>query len=135
MITYRNLSKSLEKVLNQQLTKEAHQAQTYLSYASWAEVKGFSGLSSFLYKHSEEERNHMYKFLRYINERGGDAKIEAIAAPPKNPETIKECVERVMQHEMDNTAAINKLVDAAHKEGDWATFNFLHWFVKEQIEE
>lgn len=40
-----------------------------------------------------------------------------------------------MQHEIDNSAEIDKLVNQAHEEKDWATFNFTQWFVKEQIEE
>ncbi|WGH75128.1 ferritin [Tenacibaculum tangerinum] len=135
MITYKNISKKMETALNEQLTTEAVQAQNYLSYASWAEVNGYQGFSKFLYKHSVEERNHMYKILRYINDRGGRAKIETIAAPAEDPKDIKACIEAVMKHEMDNTAAINKLVSLAQSEGDWASYNFLQWFVKEQIEE
>ena len=36
--------------------------------ASWAETKGFDGVTSFLYKHSDEEREHMLKLIRYVNE-------------------------------------------------------------------
>lgn len=135
MITYRNLSEKLEKALNEQLTKEALQAQNYLAYASWAEVNSFTGLAKFLYKHSVEERNHMFKILKYINDRGGKAVIQSIESPGKDPETVGECIERVLNHEIDNTKAINKLVSLSHEEEDWATYNFLHWFVKEQIEE
>lgn len=35
-------------------------------------------MADFLYKHSHEERQHMLKILRYINDRGGKAKIVAI---------------------------------------------------------
>ena len=36
---------------------------------------------------------------------------------------------------MDNTASVYKLVKASLEEEDWATWNFMQWFVKEQIEE
>ncbi|WP_031428819.1 ferritin [Flavimarina sp. Hel_I_48] len=131
----KRISDAMEKALNDQMTREAFQAQVYLSYASWAEVNSFSGIANFLYKHMNEEREHMFKILKYINDRGGETKIEAIGAPPENPSDIKDCLEKILQHEVDNSAEIDKLVNQAHEEKDWATFSFTQWFVKEQIEE
>ncbi len=117
------------------MTREAYQAQVYLSYGSWAEVNSFNGIASFLYKHSKEEREHMFKFLKYINDRGGSAKIEAIDAAPVNPKNISDCLNAILKHEIENSKEINKIVNLAHEEKDWATFNLGQWFVKEQIEE
>lgn len=131
----RRISEEIEQMLNKQMTREAYQAQVYLSYGSWAEVNSFNGIAAFLYKHSNEEREHMFKLLKYINDRGGSTKIEAIKAAPANPKNIGECLNAILQHEVDNSKEINKIVDLALEEGDWATFNFGQWFVKEQIEE
>ena len=60
----KRISDKMERALNEQMTREAHQAQIYLGYASWAEVNGYAGISDFLYKHSVEEREHMFKFLK-----------------------------------------------------------------------
>ncbi len=131
----KRISDTMEKALNEQMTREAYQAQVYLSYASWAEVNSFVGTATFLYKHAKEEREHMFKFLKYINDRGGNTKIEAIKAPPANPKNIGDCLNNILKHEMDNSKQIDKIVELAHKEKDWATFSFAQWFVKEQIEE
>ena len=48
----KRISDAMEKALNNQMTREAFQSQVYLSYASWAEVNGFSGIAAFLYKHT-----------------------------------------------------------------------------------
>ena len=131
----KRISDKMEKELNAQMTREAHQSQVYLSYASWAEVNSYTGVADFLYKHALEERNHMLKILKYINERGGSAKIEAIKAPPADPEDLGDCLNKTLQHEVNNSKAIDEIVNLAHEERDWATFNFGQWFVKEQIEE
>lgn len=131
----KRLAAAMGKALNKQMTTEAYQAQVYLSYASWAEVNSYAGIASFLYKHMEEERDHMFKFLKYINNRGGKAKIEAIKAPPADPKNIEDCLQKALKHEIENSKAIDKIVNMAYKEKDWATFNFGQWFVKEQIEE
>jgi ferritin len=129
------LSKMLTAALNTQMTKEAHAAQIYLSYGAWADRQGVNGIAHFLYRHAAEERNHMMKMLEYISKRGAEVLVTAIAAPPANPTSINHCFEQVLLHEEDNTAAIYKLVKMSFAEEDWATWNFLQWFVKEQVEE
>lgn len=129
------LSKKIEELLNHQVTKEAHAAQIYLSYGCWADDQEYAGVANFLFRHAQEERNHMMKVMQYIMERGGKAKITALAAPPKDPQNIQDCFEKIFQHEIDNTTAIYNIVNATMSEKDWATWNFAQWFVKEQIEE
>lgn len=77
----------------------------------------------------------MFKFLKYINDRGGNTTIEAIDAATVNPKNIGECLHAILRHEIENSKEIDKIVNLAHEEKDWATFNFGQWFVKEQIEE
>jgi ferritin len=129
------LSSALEAGLNKQMTQEAWAAQVYLSYASWAAAEGYSGISNFLFRHANEERSHMMKFLEYILERGGKVTIDAIPKPPEDPTSIQQCFEGVFKQEVDNTTAIYKLVKMSLDENDWATWNFMQWFVKEQTEE
>ncbi|MFC4165660.1 ferritin [Epilithonimonas zeae] len=129
------LSYQMQNALIKQMTKEAHASQIFLSYGCWADVKGYGGIANFLYRHSQEERNHMIKFMRYILDRGGEAKVEAIPAPPENPQSLTDCFNKVFQHEVDNTTAIYDIVNLSFEEKDWATWNFMQWFVKEQIEE
>jgi ferritin len=129
------LSKTIAAALNAQMTKEAHASQIYLSYAAWADKQGFSGIANFLFKHAQEERNHMMKVLEYILKRGAEVEVSAIPAPPKNPVSINNCFEKVFEHEVDNTNAVYKLVKMSHDQEDWATWNFMQWFVKEQVEE
>ncbi len=129
------LSKTLETALNKQMTKEAQASQIYLSYASWASKHGYNGVANFLFRHAHEERNHMMKILEFILKRGGEVKVTAIAAPPSNPTSVHDCFEKVFSHEVDNTEAVYKVVKMSFEEEDWATWNFMQWFVKEQIEE
>jgi ferritin len=129
------LSRSLATALNLQMTKEAHASQIYLSYASWAQKQGFGGIANFLFRHAQEERNHMMKLLEYILKRGAEVNVIAIPAPHANPVSINNCFEKVFEHEVDNTKAVYKLVKMSLDEEDWATWNFMQWFVKEQVEE
>ena len=129
------LSKKIESLLNQQVELEAASSQYYLAMASWAEVKGYNGVSTFLYLHSDEERMHMLKLVQFINERGGHAKVPALKAPPAEFKNIQEIFEQILSHEIHVSAEINKLVERCLAEKDYTTHNFLQWYVSEQIEE
>src|SRR3982750_775526 len=94
------LSQTLQKALNDQMTNEAHNAQIYLSYASWASEQGFGGIANFLFRHANEERNHMMKFLEYILKRGGKVIVTAIPAPGPDPVSVNDCFEKVFQSEV-----------------------------------
>src|SRR5688572_9218501 len=129
------ISATIENALNQQVLLESESSQIYLSMASWAEVAGFGGVSTFLYKHSDEERLHMLKLIKFINERGGHAVIPALPQPAQKWKGVKELFQEVLTHEIFVGTEINKLVDICLQEKDYTTHNFLQWYVSEQIEE
>ena len=102
---------------------------------SWAESLGFEGVATFMYAHSDEERERMLKLVKFINERGGHAKVSQLDAPPAEFGSFKEMFESLFQHEVKVSKSINDLVDITLQEKDYATHNFLQWYVSEQIEE
>jgi ferritin len=129
------LSENMEKALNKQIRIEAESSQIYLAMASWAEVQGLEGISEFMYAQSDEEREHMLKFFKYINERGGHSLVSELSKPASKFGSIKEMFETLFEHEVYVSKTINELVHIALEEKDYATHNFLQWYVAEQIEE
>ncbi|RTY70452.1 ferritin [Flavobacterium sp. GSP27] len=129
------LSKNIEIALNKQIRIEAESSQTYLSMACWAEVSGLEGIAQFMFAQSDEERLHMLKLIKYVNERGSHAKITDLKAPKTTYETFKDMFEELYKHEIFVSDSINELVHITFSEKDYATHNFLQWYVAEQIEE
>jgi len=129
------LSKNMEKALNDQIRVEAESSQVYLSMASWAEVKGLEGISQFMYKQSDEERMHMLKLVKYVNERGGQSAISALTEPKAVYDSFQKMFQDLYDHEIFVSKSINELVHVALEEKDYATHNFLQWYVAEQMEE
>jgi ferritin len=125
----------MQSVLNKQIRIEAESSQIYLAMASWSEIKGLEGVSQFMYAQSDEERLHMLKFFKYINERGGHAMVSELSAPALEFGSIKEMFETLFKHEIFVSQSINELVHISLEEKDYATHNFLQWYVAEQIEE
>ena len=92
------LSKKIEEALNKQVSVEAESSQVYLAMASWAETLGFEGVSTFMYAHSDEERQHMLKLVKFINERGGHAKVSSLKAPPIEFGSFKDMFQNYFNH-------------------------------------
>ena len=125
------LSKKIEAALNRQVEVEASSSQAYLAMASWAENTGLSGTAAFLYRHSDEERLHMLKLIKFINERGGRAKVPALKQPSTDFKSITDIFQSLLDHETTVTDGINSVVDLCLKEKDYTTHNFMQWYVSE----
>ena len=63
------ISKKVEETINHQIQLEEQSSRIYMAMASWCEVNGFSGAAKFLYMHSDEERLHMTKLIKYLNDK------------------------------------------------------------------
>lgn len=125
----------VEAALNEQILKESSSSQYYLSMASWAENQGLNGTAQFLYGQSDEERFHMLKLVRFVNERGGKAIIPSVEQPPVEFNNLETVFESLLSHEIGVTESINHLVDICLQEKDYTTHNFVQWYVAEQLEE
>jgi ferritin len=125
----------VESALNDQISKECSSSHFYLAMASWSENQGYNGTSKFLYTHSDEERFHMLKLVKFVNERGGKAIIPPVAKPPVEFQNLENVFETLLSHEISVTESINNLVDICLQEKDYTTHNFVQWYVSEQLEE
>ena len=129
------LSEKVENILNVQVDREGYSSHLYLSMAVWAETEGLGGIAGWLYAQAEEERMHMLKLVRYINERDGNAKIIAVKEPPAEFGSVREMFDKVLEHEKFITGSFNEIVQVCIEENDHTTNNWVQWFVTEQIEE
>jgi ferritin len=129
------VTKSIEKAINDQISREEESSRIYLAMASWGQVNGFPGAAEWLYAQVEEERMHLSKFIHYLNDRGGHAQLSALEKPGLKFKSLLDTFERVLKHEEYISQSINDLYAIAVHEKDFSTGNFLQWFITEQIEE
>ena len=129
------ISKNVEKAINDQIKIEEESSRIYLAMASWLEANGYPGAAAFLYRQTEEERMHLLKFIKYVNDRGGCALIKELKAPETKFKSLQEVFSKVLKHEEFVTESINTLYGVTVCEKDYTTGNFLQWFITEQIEE
>lgn len=86
-------------------------------------------------KGSKEERGHMLKIFKYVNDVGGKAISPEVTDIPNNFNSLRAIFEQALEQEITNTQSINRIVDQCYKSKDYTTVSFLQWFLQEQIEE
>lgn len=129
------LSKKMEKALNDQVNAEMFAGYLYQSISAYYQSVDLPGFANWYYVQAREEFTHALRLYNYILERGGIVTLKAIEAPKTTWKDPSGPLRDGLQHEVKVTGMINKLVDMAEKEKDRATFNFLQWFIEEQVEE
>ena len=129
------LSSAVQDAMNQQVNAELYSAYLYLSMAADFEAENLHGMAHWMQVQAKEEAGHAMKFFKYVFERGGRVTLTAIAAPPAEWDSPQLVFEAVYKHECHVTSLINKLVEVAGAEKDYASGVFLQWFVNEQVEE
>jgi len=129
------LSTKLEKVLNDQINLEFCSAYAYLGMAAYFERTAFTGFGKWMEVQSKEELGHANRFFKYIVERGGKVRLEAIPAPKCDYKSPLDAFKASLGHEQKVSAAICAIYDLAAAEKDYATLTFLKWFLDEQVEE
>jgi ferritin len=127
--------KKIEKLLQEQIEVESNSSYGYLAAASWCEVNGMEGAAAFFYNQSDEERVHMLKLFKYLNESGGHALVPVNKKPKSDFKNIIDLIKYFHDSEKSVSASVNKLVYVANQEQDYTTLNFLQWYVTEQHEE
>ncbi len=129
------LKDKMLNALNKQIQEELYSAYLYLSMSNWFDSIGLKGFANWMMVQFKEELAHAMKIYNYIQYQGGFVELMEIAKPPAKWDSPLHAFEETLKHERHITQCINELVDLAEELKDRATFNFLQWFVDEQVEE
>ncbi|MFH1035540.1 MAG: ferritin [Pseudomonadota bacterium] len=129
------LKDNLQQAFNDQINAETYSSYLYMSMAAYFEGQRLAGFAHWFMVQAQEEMTHSLRFYKFINERGGRVVLGAIKAPETTWASPLVCMEAVLAHERYVTSLIHNLVGLARQENDYASENFLQWFVKEQVEE
>jgi ferritin len=129
------ISQKMNTAINEQIGREFGASHQYVSIAAHFDAENLSALAKHFYRQAEEERDHAMRFVRYLVDAGAKVAIPVVAAPKPEFSSAEEAVKLSVRWEKDVTKQIHALADLAMKESDHTTFNFLQWFVAEQLEE
>ena len=129
------ISKKMEKALNAQINMELEAYYIYKQMSFVLHDMGLPVFAGFFGDQAAEEQGHADKFAKYIVDQGGKVTLQELKAPKAEYKSVEEICKDFVDHELQVTKAINKLVEQARSEKDVATEVMLNWFVTEQVEE
>ena len=129
------ISERLVDALNAEIGLEFFAHSQYLAMAHYFENMSLDGVAGFFYDQAEEEKDHGLKIVHYLGEIGAPMRVPAIDAPKSDFQSPLEVAELFLAQEQHVTDQFNSMSAMALEDGDFATFNFLQWFVDEQVEE
>jgi len=129
------MNESLIKILSDQVNAEYYSAYLYLAMSAQADKIGLKGIANWFFVQAQEEMAHGTRIYDYILERGEKPHFAAIEAPESDFKDPLEMFEKTLAHEQEVTRRINAIATLALKENDHACYQFIMWFVNEQVEE
>jgi ferritin len=130
-----SISKKLAGAINQQIGNELGASIQYLQIASYFESEDMLLFAKLFFAQSDEEHMHAMKFLRHLLDAGAAVSIPAIAKARDEFKSAEDAVKAALDWEQEVTRQINALMELAAAEKDYASEEFLAWFVTEQVEE
>ena len=129
------MTDKLLSALKKQVNAELYSSYLYFSMSTWCTVEGWIGAANWMYVQAKEELEHGLKLHKYLLDIGEVPSHEAIEAPQDTWNDLTALFNSVLEHEKEVTSMINEIANIALDDRDHACYEFILWFVKEQVEE
>ena len=92
-------------------------------------------MAAFFYAQAFEERAHALMMVQYLIDTDVPVVIPGVDAPVPSFEGVVAPVELALAQERRVAEQIDALLRIAREESDFASEQFMQWFIKEQVEE
>jgi ferritin len=121
--------------LNEQIGHELAASQQYVAIAAYYDLETLPRLAAFFYRQALEERNHAMMMAQYLLDADERPVFPAVAAPHADFSDIVAPVELALEQEKTVARQMGELAAVARDASDYASEQFMQWFIKEQVEE
>ena len=123
------------EALNAQIGNELAAHNQYLACAVHYDAETMPQMAAFFYAQALEEREHALMMVQYLLDTDAEVTIPGVGAPTAAFDDVVAPVALALEQEKRVTEQINGLLRIAREEGDFASEQFMQWFIKEQVEE
>ena len=113
-------SQKFAEQLNVQIGNEFAAHHQYVACAIYYDALTMPRMAAFFYRQALEERDHAMMMVQYLIDADAD---------------VVEPVTAALAQEKRVTEQINELTRIARDNNDYASDQFMQWFIKEQVEE
>jgi bacterioferritin B len=121
--------------LNAQIGNELAAHNQYLAIAVHYDALTMPRMAAFFYGQALEERDHALMMVQYLLDTDAEVTIPGVAAPQPGFDGVVAPVQLALDQERRVTEQVGALLKTAREESDFASEQFMQWFIKEQVEE
>ena len=123
------------EAMNAQIGYEFAAHNQYLACAIHYDAVTMPRMAAFFYAQALEEREHAMMMVQYLLDTDAPVVIPGVEEPTTTFADVVAPVALALEQEQRVTEQINGLLRIAREESDFASEQFLQWFIKEQVEE
>lgn len=129
------LDADLRKLLIAQIGNEFAAHALYMGISVYFDRQSLRGWGA-LFKHQAiEEAQHAQKIMDFLTDNEIDFDLPAVKAVSTRFGTPSSAAQRALKSEKDVAAQFDRMAAVAASAGDHRGFQFLQWFIEEQVEE
>jgi bacterioferritin B len=125
-------AKRFVEQLNTQIGHEFAAHQQYVACAVYYESLTMPQMARFFFAQALEERDHAMMMIKYLIDQDAAAVVPGVSAPQVDFADVVAPVELALDQERRVTAQIDELTKIAREENDFASDQFMQWFIKER---
>ena len=85
--------------LNAQMNLELFSSLLYQQMSAWCSYHSFEGAAAFLRRHAQEEMTHMQRLFDYLTDTGSLPRIDNVASPFAEYNSLDELFRATYEHE------------------------------------
>ena len=126
---------AVHDLLNAQIGHEFAASQQYIAIAAWYDQQALPQLAAHFYAQAVEERNHAMMIVQYLMDRDATVVIPGVPEVRNDFTAVTEPIELALAQERQVTGQFETMTALAREERDFLGEQFMHWFLKEQVEE
>jgi ferritin len=129
------ISERLAKLLVEQVGHELGAHQAYLGISLYFERQSLDRWARLFRAQSAEEAEHASRIMTFLIDNEVAFDLPATSGAPTEFGSAADAVRTALDNELRVTEQFNAMAAAAQADADHRTFQFLGWFIDEQVEE
>lgn len=128
-------SKRLEDLLIAQIQNELSAHQHYFGITLYFERESLHKWGGLFKEQSIEEAGHASKIMKFLTDVNVEFDLPALHAATTHYASAVDAVKSALAAEQKVTADFKAMAKVALEDGDYTGFQFVQWFIDEQVEE
>lgn len=129
------INEKLKSALATQIGHEFQASQGYLGIAIYFGLQNLDTWADIFYKQSQEEREHGMRIVRFLVDTSDSFTIPAVAEGKTTYSSALDAIKWAVENERQVTKQFHDMAATALEVKDFTVFQFLQWFIEEQVEE